>query len=52
MTTKAPKDAILQAPADESDQKMLGFLNEPASWPLGGKAQFVCGIKPFGRFQR
>lgn len=32
--------------------KMLGFLNESASWPLGGKAQFVFGIKPLGRFQR
>lgn len=32
--------------------KMLGFLNEPASWPLGGRAQFVCGIKPLGRFVR
>ena len=32
--------------------KLLGWINEPASWPLGGKAQFVCGIKPFGRFQR
>lgn len=32
--------------------KMLGFLNEPASWPLGGKAQFVCGIKLAGRFER
>ena len=30
--------------------KMLGFLNEPASWSLGGKAQFVCGIKPLGKF--
>lgn len=31
MTTKAPKDAILQALADESDQKtkMLGWLNAP-----------------------
>ena len=52
MTTKAPKDAVLQALADESDQKMLGFLNEPASWPLGGKAQFVCGIKLMGGFVR
>lgn len=32
--------------------KMLGFLNEPIAWPLGGKAQFVFGIKPLGRFQR
>lgn len=32
--------------------KMLGFLNEPARWPLGGRAQFVCGIKPLGRFVR
>lgn len=32
--------------------KMLGFLNEPGQWPLGGKAQFVIGIKPLGRFQR
>lgn len=32
--------------------KMLGFLNEPTVQPLGGKAQFVCGIKPLGRFVR
>lgn len=32
--------------------KMLGFLNEPIAWPLGGRAQFVCGIKPLGRFVR
>lgn len=32
--------------------KLLGWVNEPGQWPIGGKAQFVCGIKPFGRFQR
>ena len=32
--------------------KLLGWINEPASWPLVGKAQFVIGIKPLGRFQR
>ena len=32
--------------------KLLGWVNDPATWSLGRKAQFVCGIKPFGRFQR
>jgi hypothetical protein len=32
--------------------KLLGWINEPGQWPLGGKAQFVIGIKPLGRFQR
>ena len=32
--------------------KLLGWINEPTSWPLGSKAQFVFGIKPLGRFQR
>lgn len=30
--------------------KMLGFLNHPIDWPLGGKAQFVFSIKPMARF--
>lgn len=29
-----------------------GHLPRWLSWPLGGKAQFACGIKPFGRFVR
>lgn len=32
--------------------KLLGWINEPTSWPLGSKAQFVFGIKTLGRFQR
>lgn len=32
--------------------KLLGWINEPGQWPIGGKAQFVCGIKLMGRFVR
>lgn len=32
--------------------KMLGFLNEPTAFPLGTRAQYVIGIKPFGMFER
>lgn len=30
--------------------KLLGFLNEPAAWPIGGRAQFVFGVKLAGKF--
>lgn len=30
--------------------KMLGFINQPAEWPIPGEAQFVFSLKLMGKF--